>query len=271
LDSEIDLWCESIERGLWFVGKALSGLFRGKPKDLTVVGDHNYQNAKKLISSTFMNDSWLKQQTFSDKPVKVAFPGNLTKFDHSIIDTIRSDAQEHKAKGKQFLEEGFKPVNEVIGYLFAHGWEKDPEHAVRFNKEVDFSFHVPTPKVEIAKPSVNQTLPPLDKRSIKKIAQTFLDLVELKKELWDEHLMRIWKTFGVEGKHYNEGGKRYREAEATNAPPEVYQMFKKLHKYGEDFEAAFYDYNQAFTHILQPTADGLLKWLTHSLTEFKAE
>lgn len=218
-----------------------------------------------------MNDSWLKQQTFSDKPVKVAFPGNLTKFDHSIIDTIRSDAQEHKAKGKQFLEEGFKPVNEVIGYLFAHGWEKDPEHAVRFNKEVDFSFHVPTPKVEIAKPSVNQTLPPLDKRSIKKIAQTFLDLVELKKELWDEHLMRIWKTFGVEGKHYNEGGKRYREAEATNAPPEVYQMFKKLHKYGEDFEAAFYDYNQAFTHILQPTADGLLKWLTHSLTEFKAE
>lgn len=252
------------------IEKKLSGFFRHKPKDLTVEGDHNYQNAKKLIGATFMNDSWLKQQSFSDKPVKVSFPGNLTKFDHSIIDTIRSDSKEHKAKGKQFLDDGFKPVNEVIGYLFAHGWEKDPAHADRFLKEADFKFHAKHPEIEIAKPSVKQTLPALDKRSIKKIAQTFLDLVELKKELWDEHLLRIWKTFGVEGKHYEKGGKRYREADATNAPPSVYKMFEKLHKYGEDFEAAFYEYNQAYTRILQPTADGLLKWLTHSLTEFKA-
>lgn len=252
------------------LGEKLGGFFRHRPKDLTVEGDHNYQNAKKLISATFMNDSWLKQQTFSDKPIKVSFPGNLTKFDHSIIDTIRSDSQEHKAKGKQFLDEGFKPVNEVVGYLFAHGWEKDPTHADQLLKSVDFKFHAKHPDVEIAKPSVKQTLPPLDKRSIKKIAQTFLDLVELKKELWDEHLLRIWKIFGVEGKHYEKGGKRYREADATNAPPSVYKMFEKLHKYGEDFEASFYEYNQAYTHILQPTADGLLRWMTHSLTNFKA-
>lgn len=250
--------------------KKLGGFFRHKPKDLTVEGDHNYQNAKKLITSTFMNDSWLKQQTFSDKPIKISFPGNLTKFDHSIIDTIRNDAREHKAKGKEFLDEGFKPVNEVIGYLFAHGWEKDATHADSLLKDVDFKFHVKHPEIEIAKPSVKQTLPALDKRSIKKIAQTFLDLVELKKELWDEHLLRIWKIFGVEGKHYEKGGKRYREADATNAPPSVYKMFEKLHKYGEDFEASFYEYNQAYTCILQPTADGLLKWLTHSLTAFKA-
>jgi len=197
--------------------------------------------------------------------VKVSFPGNLTKFDNSIIDTIRRDAQPHSKKAGEYLKEGFKPVNEVIHYLYQHGWEQDPDKAKEFLKTVDFKVHLNPEHIQIAKPNEEHELPALDEKSIKAVAKTFLDLVELKRELWDVHLMRIWKTFGVEGSHYGKGGKRYRDAEATNAPPEVYKLFQKLHKYGEDFEACLYKFNSSYTEITVPTADGLLRWMSRSI------
>jgi hypothetical protein len=197
--------------------------------------------------------------------VKVSFPGNLTAFDNSLIDTIRQDAQPHSNKAKEYLQAGFKPVNEVIHYLYQHGWENDPKKAKWLLDNTDFKFNLKAPHIQIAKPLVEHELPALDKKSIKDVAKTFLDLVELKRELWDVHLIRIWKTFGEEGNHYARGGKRYRDAEATNAPKEVYQLFEKLQKYGTVFEDFLYKFNSSYTEITVPTADGLLRWLTRSV------
>lgn len=234
-------------------------------KDPTVVGDHNYQQAKKLVTETFFNDSWLAKQTFTGKPVKVSFPGNLAKFDHSIISTIRRDCQPHSNKAKEYVDEGFKPVSDVIHYLYEHGWEQEPKKASAYLSNVDFKFNMTAPHIQIAKPMVEHDLPALDAKSIKAVAKTFLDLVELKRELWDVHLIRLWKTFGQEGAHYNPGGKRYKDAEATNAPPAVYRLFEKLHDYGYEFEKFMYEFNSSYTEITVPTADGLLRWMTRSI------
>ncbi|WDS62025.1 hypothetical protein [Pseudomonas phage D6] len=199
--------------------------------------------------------------------MKVSFPGNLTKFDNSIIDTIRRDAQPHSNKAGEYLKDGFKPVNEVIHYLYQHGWEQDPKKADEFLKTVDFEFKLKADHIQIAKPNVEHELPALDTKSIKAVAQTFLDLVELKRELWDKHLMQVWKTFGVEGRHYSQGGKRYKEAEVTNAPHSVYRLFEELHDYGYKLEEFLYEFNSSYTEITVPTADGLLRWMNRSIAQ----
>jgi hypothetical protein len=217
------------------------------------------------VQQTFFNDSWLAEHTFTGKPVTVSFPGNLTKFDSTIIDTIRQDAQPHSHKAGEYLKEGFKPVNEVIHYLYQRGWTSDPKRAETYLKTVDFKFNLTAEHIQIAKPSEEHELPALDARSIKEVAKIFLDLVELKRELWDVHLLRIWKTFGVEGRNYSQGGKRYREADATNAPHAVYRLFEELHDYGNKFEEFLYEFNSSYTEITVPTADGLLKWMNRSI------